>query len=94
MPERPGIPDCIYAWVGEDEMGSGEAGLKQGLVPAGMIPLVVVEKHLGKIEKLVDQMNLQAKVYGKRIRLVRYVAAEIMMETAEPHQESAKGKSS
>ena len=36
-----GVEDVeLYAWVGEDEFGSGEIGLKQGLVPAGMIPLV------------------------------------------------------
>ena len=25
---------ALYAWVGEDEMGSGQIGLKQGVVPA------------------------------------------------------------
>ena len=25
----------LHAWVGEDELGSGEFGIKQGIVPAG-----------------------------------------------------------
>ncbi len=35
----------LFAWVGEDEFGSGEIGLKQGLVPAGCIPLVAVTEQ-------------------------------------------------
>ena len=30
----------LYAWVGEDELGSGEMGIKQAIVPAGNVPLV------------------------------------------------------
>jgi hypothetical protein len=69
----------LYAWVGEDEFGSGEIGLKQGLVPAGCIPLVAVRRD--KVERLKPQMENQAREYGKRIRLVRFVFAEVISET-------------
>ena len=39
----------IVAWVGEDELGSGKIGLKQGHVPAGFIPLVAMDYDLEKI---------------------------------------------
>lgn len=40
-------PLAIYAWVGEDEYGSGKVGIKQGMVPAGIIPLAAMDYHLG-----------------------------------------------
>lgn len=35
----------LYAWVGEDELGSGVIGLKQGLVPAGIVALVATSRE-------------------------------------------------
>lgn len=69
----------LYAWVGEDELGSGEIGLKQGNVPAGNIPLVAIRRD--KVEKLYPQMEAQATRYGKKIRLVRFTYAEVVRET-------------
>jgi hypothetical protein len=73
---------AIYAWVGEDEKGSGRIGLKQGLVPAGYIPLVTMDYDRHKIQGPVrDAMELQSRAYGKKIRLVKFVFAEVVDET-------------
>lgn len=72
---------ALYAWVGEDELGSGRIGLKQGIVPAGMIPLVAMDYHLDRLAKLMPQMEQQAIKYGKKIRLVKFEATEIAAET-------------
>jgi len=74
---------ALYAWVGEDEMGSGRIGLKQAQVPAGRIPLVTMDYDRFKIERdpVRDAMEMQAEVYGKKIRLVRFVYAEVVAET-------------
>jgi hypothetical protein len=73
----------LYAWVGEDEMGSGRIGIKQALVPAGYIPLVTMDYDRHKIEgpSVRTAMELQAAAYKKRIRLVRFVFAEVVAET-------------
>lgn len=60
----------LYAWVGEDELGSGEIGIKQGLVPAGFIPLVATS--LEKMANLKPQMEEQAKKYGVNLVLARF----------------------
>lgn len=72
-------PD-LFAYVGEDEMGSGEVGLKAGVVPAGVIPLVATRR--GKIDRADIRAQLQAQVdeYGKPIRLVRYAPVEELFE--------------
>lgn len=74
------IPD-LYAYVGEDELGSGEVGLKAGLVPAGYIPLVVVDRDRYKLERdeIVEQLGAQAREYKKEIRLVHYIAVETVL---------------
>jgi len=69
----------LFAWVGEDEFGSGEIGLKQAHVPAGLIPLVAVRQD--KVEKLWPQLEAQARRYGKRIRLVRFRFDAVIRET-------------
>jgi hypothetical protein len=71
----------LYAWVGEDELGNGKIGLKQGLVPAGLIPLVAMSYHLDKLAQLLPQMEAQAAASGKKIRLCKFVATEIAAET-------------
>lgn len=73
----------LYAWMGEDENGSGEVGLKQGVVPAGLIPLVAIGQHKHKMEALRHQMEMQAATFGKRIRLVRFTFAEVIDETVK-----------
>jgi hypothetical protein len=69
----------IFCWLGEDELGSGDVGLKQGIVPAGCIPLVAVKRS--KMEPLLPQSEAQARKYGKRIRLCRFTFAEVVAET-------------
>lgn len=82
----------IYAWIGEDEFGSGQVGIKQGIVPAGCIPLAVMDYDRAKLAKLAPQMEAQAKMYGKRIYLAVFVLAEVMLSTnsGEPAGELEK----
>ena len=68
-------PD-LYAWVGEDQFGSGEVGLKQADVPAGRIPLVATVQHKIGTADIVAQLQQMADEYGKPIRLVRYVPSD------------------
>ena len=71
--KQPQVEEIVlYAWVGEDELGSGEIGLKQAMTPAGMIPLVAVHEHKMDQDYLVKAMHNQAKQYGKTIRLCRF----------------------
>jgi hypothetical protein len=74
---------ALYAWVGEDELGSGRIGLKQGRVPAGFIPLVTMDYDRHKIERaqVREQMEMQSETYGKKVRLVKFVFAEVVAET-------------
>jgi hypothetical protein len=76
----------IVAWVGEDELGGGRVGIKQAQVPAGMIPLAAMDYDQPKLaaDYVVKQLQLQANLYGKTIRLVRFrmVAEEIVLK---PH---------
>jgi hypothetical protein len=74
-------PLAIYAWVGEDEQGSGRIGLKQGIVPAGVIPLVAMSYHLDKLAKLKPQLEKQAALSGKKIRLCKFIEVETVAET-------------
>jgi hypothetical protein len=67
------IPEMkLWAWVGEDEFGSGEMGLKQGIVPAGCIPLVACVQ--GKIDQnyIKKQLEYTARQSKKPISLVRF----------------------
>lgn len=79
-PEKhPALNVELYGWVGRDEMGSGEIGLKQGVCPAGVIPMISIERE--KIEKYWPQAEDQASAYGQQISLVRFRAAEIVKQT-------------
>lgn len=71
----------MYAWIGEDEFGSGIVGLKQGLTPAGMIPLAAMAHHLNRLTKLKPIMEVQASQYGKKIYLCRFSMIEIVTTT-------------
>lgn len=73
----------LWAWVGADELGSGELGLKQARTPAGMIPLVACKE--GKIDKpeIAGQLQSQATVFRKVIRLVRF-RYQAVVETLNP----------
>lgn len=71
----------LVAWVGEDELGSGQIGIKQGLTAAGMIPLAAVGRDDHKLEAFVEHLQRQANAYGKVIRLCRFrfVSEEIVL---------------
>jgi len=75
----------LFAWIGEDELGSGEIGLKQAHVPAGMIPLAATNKDKLTGHSLPQQLQAQATRYGKTIRLCRFVFVEELI-TLEPKQ--------
>ena len=70
----------LHAWVGEDELGSGEVGIKAGFVPAGCIPLVACKE--GKVDQryIVEQMQAQSKQYGKVIRLAQFIFNSVEIE--------------
>ena len=66
----------MYAWIGEDEMGSGRVGIKQGHVPAGFIPLVAMDFDKEKLERLQARLQDQADRHGKVIRLAKFTFVE------------------
>ena len=76
---------ALYAWVGEDEFGLGEVGIKQGLVPAGCIPLVSIHDFKISREQVIQQLQSQANVYGKTIRLCKFEFVEEII-TLEPEK--------
>ncbi len=66
----------LYAWVGEDEYGSKEVGIKQGAVPAGIIPLVSVSEHKLTQPHIKDALRQQVDAHRKTIRLCKFVFQE------------------
>jgi hypothetical protein len=68
----------LFAYLGEDELGSGEIGLKRGRVPAGMIALVALDPSKLTRTELVDQLRLQADRFGKPIAPCRFALAEVV----------------
>lgn len=74
----------LYAYVGEDELGSGEVGLKQADVPAGRIPLVSIHAHKLDHAPVRAQLRAQVNRWGKTIRLVKYVPVEVLLELEPP----------
>lgn len=79
----------LIAWVGEDELGSGKIGIKQAMVPAGMIPLAAIGDHWDRLtsNNVLQGLQAQANHFGKTIRLCRFrfVAEEI---TIRPRTQS------
>jgi hypothetical protein len=69
----------LFAILGEDEFGSGEIGLKQALAPAGVVAMVATRRD--KVEQFWAQYEAQARRFGKRISLVRFVGIEILRVT-------------
>jgi hypothetical protein len=73
----------LYAWIGEDELGSGLVGIKQALVPAGMIPLVATQQEKMSRGSLIQAMGMQAEAYNKKIYLCRFVFDGVKYSTLE-----------
>jgi hypothetical protein len=82
---EPGLQPAIltemslWAWLGEDEHGSGVIVLKQAQSASGLIPIVATRR--AKAEKFQPQFEAQAKRYGKRNRFCRFAYAETVRET-------------
>ena len=70
----------LFAWVGEDELGSGDIGIKQAQVPAGMIPMVAIKLSKMDQDFIRAQMDKQGKAYQKKIMLCRFKFDGIVRE--------------
>lgn len=78
----------LFAWIGEDELGSDVIGIKQGLVPAGYVPIVAIAEDKVNRPEIIGQFENQAGQYGKKIYLCRFVFEEVVRATEEgmaPH---------
>jgi hypothetical protein len=62
----------LFAWVGEDEMGSGEIGIKQARCAAGMIPMVAIRQEKMDQEYIREQLHAQGIKFSKKISLCRF----------------------
>jgi len=76
----------LYAWVGEDDRIDGEPrseeiGLKQGVCPAGMIPMVATTREKMAQSYITAQMETQAAITGKRRYLARFTFAGVVDRT-------------
>ncbi len=81
QPDHPIRAVELYAWLGIDELGSGEVGVKQVWAPGAKIPLVAAKRYKMEVPAIVDAMRMQAEAHGKKIRLCRFVFAEVVSET-------------
>jgi len=76
----------LYAWVGEDEWGSGELGIKQARVPAGMIPIVSTKLSKINQEYIKEAMDVQGKNFDKKIMLCKFKFEEVILEVGDTEQ--------
>jgi len=65
----------LFAWIGEDELGSKEIGIKQALCPAGCIPMVSISKAKMQQGYIKEQLQSMANQFGKTVHLVRFRVA-------------------
>lgn len=72
----------LWAWVGEDELGSGEIGVKRAMVGGMYKALVTTRPRGGNISEYLPDLEAAAACYGKKIRLVHYVPMEVVLETS------------
>lgn len=73
----------LYAWVGDDELGDGGIGLKQGFTRCGLIPLVAVRKDRMDSADLVEQLREGAKQYKTPKYLCRFTFDRVEMAVGE-----------
>lgn len=85
MPEKDHRKTELFAWIGEDELGSGEIGLKCALCAAGHIPMVATKREKMAQGYIQQQLQEQARRYGKTIRLCRFVLVEelVVLESGQ-----------
>ncbi len=69
----------LYAWIGENELPEYGLSIKRILAPTGCIPLVALRRE--KAEAMKTKMEAEAKLFGRKVRLVKFVVAEIVAET-------------
>lgn len=74
-------PMDLFAWIGEDELGSGVVGIKARLMPTGLTALACIAEHRDRLQDPAVVASLQAQVnrYGKRIRFARFSIVEDLM---------------
>ncbi len=77
----------LYAWLGEDELGSGEVGLKQAYCAAGLVPLVATSQTKMEQKFLLEQLKEQADAYGKTVTLCKFVFQEEVMTITPKEKE-------
>lgn len=67
------IDNCnLYAWMGMDELGSNEFGIKGAIVPAGYIPLVAIKKEKMLTNNIPEQLQLMSTKYKNNIYLCEF----------------------
>lgn len=92
----PGLPAPVrgmelFAWAGEDELGSGDVGLKQALCPVGLVPMVSIQRHKVAAAPIRAQLVAQAQHFGTRMWLVRFLPVEAVDAIEpEPPKEAPK----
>lgn len=60
----------LFAWIGEDEYGSGKIGIKSGFCRAGFVPLVAVDRSKMDDPYFREGLSRQSRAFGKTIRLL------------------------
>ena len=68
----------LYAWVGEDEYGSGEIGIKKIITSKGYEALASTKKK--SMLTFKEPMKMQSEHYGKKIRLCKFIFREVIVE--------------
>ncbi len=69
----------LYAWIGDDELSSDGISIKRVLAPTGCVPGVALRRE--KAESMKAKMEADAQFRGKKVRLAKFVLAEIVAET-------------
>jgi hypothetical protein len=86
MKEKPLSAEemVLYAWVGKDDAidapRTEEFGLKQGVVPAGNIPLVACKEEKMLSQDLINQMMVLMQVTGIPRQLVKFKFEKVILE--------------
>ena len=70
---------ALYAWIGDDELSSDGISIKRVLAPTGCVPGVALRSE--KVEAMKAKMEADARLHGKKVRLAKFVLAEIVAET-------------
>ena len=75
------FPRHLYAWMGMDELGSGQVGIKQGIVPAG--PFRWFPSTRPRSRNTSPNYRLKPCAMGRKLYLVRYTVEEVVLMTDE-----------